>query len=150
MPKKKAQPPIEQPEPLVDENPAPVQPDQETSRILRVTLTDAELRETSRKLADKATELNQLEEDKKRASSHFSSEVKAARGEITKLSQLVTSGYELREVPCHIWFHKPKAGQKITVRIDTGETIDTAMMTSAELQMRLPLTEEEGPNGSTE
>jgi hypothetical protein len=117
-------------------------PDQETTQLLRVVLTDEEIREKSRALADKATELNQLEEDKKRASSHFGAEVKAARGEITRLSQFITSGYELREVRCEVWYHKPKPGQKTTIRTDTGETVNIQTMTSMEMQMRLPIQEE--------
>jgi hypothetical protein len=117
-------------------------PDQTCSLILRVVLTDTEVREKSRALADKATKLNQLEEDKKRASSHFGSEIKEARGEITKLSQLVTTGYELRDVPCEVWFHRPKPGQKTTIRTDTGESVNVTMMSSLEMQMRLPIQEE--------
>jgi hypothetical protein len=118
-------------------------PDSETTQLLRVVLTDEEIREKSRALADKATELNRLEEDKKRASSHFGAEVKAARGEITRLSQFITSGYELREVRCEVWYHKPKPGLKLTIRTDTEEIVSTGTMNSAEMQMRLPIAEEE-------
>jgi len=161
MPKKKSK----EPEVITIAEPAPPQelngetapkPDQKCSQILRVVLTDDEVREKSRALADKATKLNQLEEDKKRASSHFGSEIKEARGEITKLSQLVTSGYELRDVPCEVWFHRPKSGQKTTVRTDTGEAVNVAMMSSMEMQMRLPISEDqettavsEGENNGT-
>jgi hypothetical protein len=117
----------------------PPKPDQENSQLLRVVLTEAELRETSHKLADKSANLNQIEEDKKRASSHYGSEVKAARAELTRLSQLVTSGYEIREVRCEVWFHKPVAGKKTTIRIDTGEIVNTVNMSSMEMQMRLPI-----------
>jgi hypothetical protein len=114
-------------------------PDQETSQLLRVYLSDEEMKETSRKLADKATELNKLEEDKKRASSHFGTQVKDARGQITELSQLITSGYALREVRCEVWFHQPKPGQKTTIRTDTGETVNIGTMSSMEMQMHLPI-----------
>jgi hypothetical protein len=117
-------------------------PDSKSTQLLRVVLTDEEIREKSRALADKATELNQLEEDKKRASSHFGAEVKAARGEITRLSQFISSGYELREVRCEVFYHKPKPGQKTTIRTDTGETVNIQTMTSMEMQMRLPIQEE--------
>jgi hypothetical protein len=121
----------------------PPKPDSETTQLLRVVLTDEEIREKSRALADKATELNQLEEDKKRASSHFGAEVKAARGEITRLSQFITSGYELRDVRCEVFYHAPKPGQKTTIRTDTGETVNVQTMTSMEMQMRLPIMTEE-------
>jgi hypothetical protein len=146
MPKSKSPAPSSLFAPPPDEDSKVVQeppkPDSETTQLLRVVLTDDEIREKSRALADKATELNQLEEDKKRASSHFGAEVKAARGEITRLSQFITSGYELREVRCEVWYHKPKPGQKTTIRTDTGETVNVQTMTSMEMQMRLPIAEE--------
>jgi hypothetical protein len=105
------------PRPSVEDIP---KPDKEITRTLRVNLTEDELKENARKLADKATELDRVEEDKKRVASQYGSQVQAARGEITRLSQLLTSGYELREVPCCVWFHRPKPSQKTTIRLDSS------------------------------
>jgi len=61
---------------------------------LRVVLTDDEVREKSEHWPTKH-KVNQLRRNKRTRLQPFGSEIKEARGEITKLSQLVTSGYEL-------------------------------------------------------
>jgi hypothetical protein len=124
------------------DNSSPLPPDKDTTLILRVILTEQEIKDKSKALADKDIELNQLEEDKARASSNFTAQIKAVRGEITKLAQLVTTGYELRDVRCEVFFHQPKTGQKNTVRTDTGESVDISMMSSTEMQMNLPIEQE--------
>lgn len=122
-------------------------PDKEITLQLRVSLTETEIKDQSRKLADKARELGRLEEDKKRAGSSIGAQIKAARADMDHLSELVTTGYEIREVECRVFYHTPRPKHKCIVRNDTGEIVSEEIMSFDEMQLNLPIDGEQVAGG---
>lgn len=103
---------------------------------LPVTLTEDEIMEAARSLVSALTSLRTAEEDKKEADANFNSEIKTHRGTSEKLRQLISNGYEYREVECR-WDMYNDRGIKKLIRMDTGEVVRQADMTDADFQAKL-------------
>lgn len=108
-----------------------------TKRNLRVTFSDPELLQLGKDLADKTTELRELEEDKKRVVSDFGARITAKEAEVSLLTSKLKSGYEYRMVNCTETLDFPTLGRKTISRDDTGADIAVEDMTSAEMQREL-------------
>jgi hypothetical protein len=132
--------------------PAPIaelKPDRETTKNLRVLLTNDDLIARSRALGDNNSKLEQIEEDKKRVTSQYGSDIKLVKSTIKQLSHVVTSGYELKDILCGVYYDRPTKGKKSIVRLDTGEVVETEEMNHMERQMVLPIIDVAGEeNGS--
>lgn len=109
------------------------------TQSLRCQLTDEEKIEAGKELAETTRELEQIQEDKSQIVSEFKARTTAAEARIASLGNKIRSGYEFRPVECSIFFDKPEAGQKQTVRTDTDEIVATAPMSEEEKQTKLEL-----------
>lgn len=121
---------------------SPAQFTKPTKRTLRYTFNNAELLQIGKEMAESSIALAAVEQDKKRIVADFSAKIATKESEVTVASNKIQSGYEFREIPCTITFHKPKAGRKEVVRDDTKELVATEDMTPDEMQQELiPQTE---------
>lgn len=100
-------------------------------RMLPVKLTPEEQRERGVALAAKLFEKIECEASLKDHAENEKSKMKAADKEATRLSAIVRSGEEPREVECR-WTADYETSQMICFRTDTGEQIDSRPMTLKE------------------
>jgi hypothetical protein len=113
-------------------------------RLLRVSLTQAELLAAGKLQADKAIELAAVDNDRKRIADDFKARVTALEAETASLAAKISTGYEYRNVPCTVYLGDPEPAQKRIVRDDTGEQVAIEDMTSDEMQRELTTAGAEG------
>jgi len=118
-----------------------------SKRNLRCKFTDPELLKIGQELAEKTTELNALELDKKRVTSDFGAKIKAASAEIMLLTNKIQTGYEFRMISCTEILGRPDPTKKTVIREDLEEIIGIEDLTAAEFQREL-LTISPEPNPS--
>lgn len=117
----------------------------ETTRILRVSFTDAQILELGRNLAETHNENTQIETDFQRIKDEFKSKLSAVEARKIDLANKVSSGYEMKPVRCVWTMDHPKPGKKTLYRFDIPddqkpiEVIETADMTDAEKTPELAL-----------
>jgi hypothetical protein len=123
----------------------------ETSRILRVSFTDAQILELGRNLAEAHNENAQIESDFQRIKDEFKSKLSAVDALKVDLANKVSSGYEMKSVLCLWLMDSPTPGKKTLVRIDQewsnppssksvkDNTVEVADMTEAEKTPELAL-----------
>ena len=116
----------------------PIRPPKKTEVSLRVNYTEKELLEIGKKLAEANRELEAAESEKRSITGTLKAKCDGIAARISQHSGELTNGYTYRHVACEVRFDTPAQGQKTTVRLDTGETIETAAMTLAEMQAELP------------
>jgi hypothetical protein len=119
----------------------PIRPPKKTEQSLRVIYTEKELLEIGKKLAEANRELETAESEKKSITGTLKAKCDSIAGRIAQHAGELTNGYTYRSIPCETRFDDPAVGMKRTVRLDSGEVIDTAAMTLAEMQSELPLVE---------
>lgn len=110
-----------------------------SKRQLRTELSDAELLQAGKDLAEKTSSLRVLEEDAKRSASDFKARITAAQSEISVISNRVNTGYEYRVVSCTERLDTPRIGKKRITRDDTKELVAIEEMTASEMQRELPI-----------
>ena len=106
----------------------------ETSEFLRYDFTPTEFMEHARILGRLNQELARSEERKKSVTAELAADVKRHQDEVSNQSQLVSNGYEYRDIKCEIQYHVPEKGKKTIIRIDTGEIVRVAFMTGQDMQ----------------
>lgn len=111
-------------------------------RQLPVRLTTAELEERGWSLAEERKKQRSLESAKKAAADDFKERLEANGEEIDRLAGIVHSKCEYRPVQCHEK-RDYKRGVIEIVRRDTGEIVETRVMTDAERQRELREIDEE-------
>jgi hypothetical protein len=111
----------------------------ETTKWLKYQFTENELKEIARKLAYENKNFDELEEGKKAVTSEFKSKTDASRASISKLSNYINNGYEMRVIDCKVEFNDPENGQKTVYRKDTGELVEVLEMSHDEMQEKLEL-----------
>lgn len=116
----------------------------ETTRQLRVNLTDKERIDLGRKLAEASQKLTSINDDKKAAMAQFAADKSAAQAKITTISQQIENGYRIESIRCEWLLDTPTTGKKQLVRLDTKEVVETLDMVDADKQQNLPLAD---PNG---
>jgi hypothetical protein len=121
------------------EKPAPIRPPKKTEQSLRVNFTEKELLEIGKKLAEANRELEAAEAEKKGITGTLKAKCDSIASRISLHSGELTNGYTYRQIPCEIRFDSPDRGQKQTVRLDTGEVIETQAMTLHEMQAELAI-----------
>lgn len=99
-------------------------------RYLRYDFTAVETHTMSVELASKHQEMVNVENQKKAATSQFSSRLSNIKSSIGELSDKVANGFEIREVTCDVVYHRPRQGMKTLTRKDTGEKIEEKMTDS--------------------
>lgn len=102
------------------------------SQQLRYLFNSDELREQGKRLAETHSKLDELDKDKKRVTSEFTSKINAVKAEAGSLSAKVNTGYELRDILCTAVMDTPKLGMKRITRNDTGEVVSEEPMTPTE------------------
>lgn len=65
--------------------------------------------------------------------------IETAWGNMRRYSGLFHDGFEMRDVKCKVLWNQPSAGEKTTVRLDTGEQVAVEPMSAEERQEELPL-----------
>lgn len=116
----------------------------ETTRVLRVNLTDAQKLEFGQQLAQEHQTVAQTNSDFDRVKAEFKSKLTRSEAIIVDLSNKVSTGYEMRVVPCLWEMDYPKPGKKTLFRTDNAEgtpreTVETCDMEEIEKTPELPL-----------
>lgn len=106
------------------------------NRSLICKLTDAELKEYSKKLAESISEKARVEDDLKSFSTQSKAKIQGCDATINLLSEKINTEREYRMVECEIKYDFKKMEKKI-VRKDTGEVIDTDIISEEEKQEEL-------------
>lgn len=102
------------------------------SQQLRYEFVPAELLERGKKLAETQSKLQQLDNDKKRVVTDFTAKISAVKAEASSLADMVSTGYEVRDIPCTATMDTPTIGKKRITRNDTGEEVSIDPMTPSE------------------
>ena len=106
---------------------------EKTHEHLKCILTEEEIKEAGASLADRYSEITDLEEAKKSVTSDFKAKIDSATADASVLARKIQNGYEFRNVECELQFC---TDDKIvqSVRLDTFEIFKSRPMTSDELQ----------------
>lgn len=106
------------------------------TRKLTCILTEDDVLDRGRQLAQTEYDLAAIEREKKAANDEFKKQLDATSGKIVNLSRAIKNGEEERDVVCVVndnWGNYKKE----VVRTDTGEMIESYDMTEAERQRSL-------------
>lgn len=110
----------------------------ERTEYLPCKLTESELKDYSKQLANSYDRRMEVEAGLATFKSQAQSQVKSIEGDIGRLSNLVSAEVEYRSVDCEMvydFIHD----EKILTRRDTGEVLRTDKLTNDEKQMELPI-----------
>ncbi len=105
---------------------------------LKTKLTRPELEEYAKTLSEKYLEHGQLEADKKGVVAEYKAKTDTLEGQLSLLSQKVSTQHEWRDVECH-WDYNWKTDKKRLVREDTGEIVREDKITQQDRQHLFPL-----------
>ena len=106
-----------------------------SSEYLKYVFTEKEKSEIAIDMAQKVSELNQAEDQRKAIASDFKSKIDGLQATINHAAVRLNNGYEMRSIECEVI---PNWEEKIWeyVRSDTGEVAKTTEMSPEDLQMR--------------
>jgi hypothetical protein len=108
----------------------------EYTRWLGCQLTDAEMLDRSKTMTERMNELADVKAEKAKVVREYAENIKKLEGEISRLSEAVRSGKEMRTVRCMT--RKDFSNLKATVfRLDTHEVIETRKIDKSETQAEL-------------
>lgn len=113
---------------------------------LECILTEAESIERGRELARHLSEKSQLENRKAEFVSQIKADIDKEDSSISRLTSVVNSGKEYRQVKC-VFELDWKAQVKKVIRLDTGELVRVMNITPEEQQGQLALDEKASPSG---
>ncbi len=106
------------------------------TKDLSCELTSDELKDRARDLAEAVKSVIRSENAKKSALQSYNAEIQMAEAKRDRLSNVVGSGAEYREVIVER-IHDYKKNVVLEVRTDTGETISSREMTDKEKQLEI-------------
>lgn len=106
------------------------------TKILPVKLTQDEMVNMSKDLARENQDLGQVEDKKKDVVADFAAQTKKHEANISRLSRMVSTETEYRDVDC-VWDFDYKKGNKVLIRTDTKEKIDEREITQDDRQRKL-------------
>jgi hypothetical protein len=112
-------------------------------QTLTCDLTDKERREYGINLATTLADYEALETEKKQNADHYKDRLAGLQAHADELARKVRDGKEWRDVECRVYYGQPDKEHKQTVRLDTMEVVKTERMTEVDLQLVMPLEEEE-------
>jgi hypothetical protein len=92
-------------------------------RYLRYDFSAIEVHDLSVEMANKTQQIQNTEQEKKSATSQFTSKLNTLKESVNSIANKVASGYEIREVECDIQYHIPTQGFKTLTRKDDGQKI---------------------------
>ena len=104
------------------------------SRWLPVALTETEILERSRTMSERCKEKQKIEAEKAAVVRDFGEKLKKLSGEISRLSEIVSSGEEQRTVDCH---EEIRGNRVVLIREDTGAVVSDRPATEEEKQEKL-------------
>lgn len=104
---------------------------------LQYHFSSPELLDISKELARTSQEKRALESRKAEVTKKLAGEITEKDGVIQKLTDLVSQGYDYRDIECELRFDMPYAGMVSVVRLDTGEVVKERSQTYEERQMWL-------------
>ncbi len=107
--------------------------------LLKCDLTDAEIADTARDLARANSQKKSIEDQKKEVDAQLKADIAAQDSIIGRLSALINTGHEYRNIECRIELDTPESGKKTIIRLDTGEIVNVKPMTDEDRQMALDL-----------
>ncbi|MBW1778890.1 MAG: hypothetical protein JRJ54_15095 [Deltaproteobacteria bacterium] len=105
----------------------------ETKRRLKYAFTDKEKLEIATELSRELQALRSFEDELKDVKAQYKSKIESAQAKINILQGHIYSGHEFRMIDCVDERHYDQR-KVYTVRLDTGETVETRHMTEWELQ----------------
>lgn len=112
-------------------------PDKTIKRYLRHNFSDADRAEIAKELASANLQKKRVEDEKKSVNSDFKSRLDRLDADINKLSQSLSSDFEMRNVECEVYYDLPEKGLKTIVNGETHETVSVEKMDPDEMQMPL-------------
>lgn len=112
-------------------------------RSLACTLTPRQQAEMGKQLAQKGSEITEVEAEKAAYNAQLAARVKGLKAEQSRLENILISGSEVKPVECEARLHTPTQGHKTIYRLDTGAEIETSPMTQAEMQGSFRFDEEQ-------
>ena len=109
-----------------------------STEYLRYDFRPEEIQEMGKSLAEQYNKQSQIEEEFDAVKAQFKERTTRVDQEIGRLSRLITTQFEMRNVECRMFWHAPTTGFCTVVRTDTGEVIKERVMTMEERQDLLP------------
>ncbi|OEU62405.1 MAG: hypothetical protein BA867_09650 [Desulfobacterales bacterium S5133MH16] len=106
-----------------------------TNEYVKYIFSENEKKEIATEMAQKVTELQQAEDDKKAIMSDFKSKIDGIQANVRNAATKLNSGYEMKSIKCEI---VPNWAEKVweSLREDNGEVARKKPMTSDDLQMQ--------------
>jgi DNA segregation ATPase FtsK/SpoIIIE-like protein len=111
--------------------------ERKTIKFLPVKLTEDEVRDLGKNLADEMGRLVELETEAKQAANQYKSSMKQIQATTARLSGLVRQGYEQREVGC-LEIINYKTNRMVVQRTDTGIVVEDRPLRMDERQLEIP------------
>ena len=107
-------------------------------QVLPVRLTDAEVLDRGRRVAELSRERAQAEAEKKMAMLEFKHRIETAERDMAELLSAIHSGNEWRSIQCEKVTHRD-IGEVTITRLDMGAIVETRPMTNRERQVAMDL-----------
>jgi len=107
-----------------------------TKEFCKYVFSDDEKKEIASDMAQKISDLERLESEKKSFTKRIGGDIDIASGQARQGAEKLNSGYEMRHIECEV---ERDYDLKVVryIRTDTGETVKEKRMTSDDLQQEL-------------
>ena len=110
-----------------------------SNEYVKHVFTEEEKREIAVEMAQKVSEVQQAEDDKKAVMSDFKSTIDGLQAKVNNAATKLNNGYEMRTIRCVVeadyttkeWIYRNE---------ETGEVVKTKAMRSEDLQLQVPAT----------
>jgi len=122
------------------EEPAPIIVIEKCKQHLKYVFNDADMIELAHGMARALSEQHEAEDELKAISTQIKSKIALHSGAANSASTKISTGHEYRNVECEVTKNYT-TGLVTTRRLDSGEVVDTRLMTTEERQAELPLAE---------
>ena len=113
------------------------------TEFLRCEFSDEEITQAAKDLAKANQMKSTLEQRKKEVDASLKADIESQNSTIARLAQMISVGFEYRDVECRVDLDTPEAGRKTIIRLDTGEEVKVVLMTDQDKQMALELAQAE-------
>jgi hypothetical protein len=107
-----------------------------TNEYVKYQFTKDEIDEIAAELAQRTSELETAEDEKKAIMSDLKGRIDSLTATVRQAATKINNGYEMRNVKCEI-VKDFKSGQIKHVRTDTGDIVRTKKMTDNDRQMEI-------------
>ena len=109
-----------------------------STQFVKHTFTEEEKKQIAQDMAQKVSELAQLEDQKKAVASQIKSEIDKKQAEVNISATHLNTGYEMRSVKCEVERDYKRRLIRY-IRIDNGQIGREVTMTNEDLQKQLPI-----------